>query len=149
MEETMNRKSALTTLMILVLTSCLSVAWGQNCSQTKVAGSYGYTTSGFVATPSGAFVPAAAAGRIVFDKQGNVTGTQTRVVAGSALAETYSGTYTVNPDCTGDFTVLVQPDTRTSSVHLVWTDNAKGVSAVFTTPGFVLIATASRIGPGD
>jgi len=65
------------------------------------------------------------------------------------LAETYSGTYTVNADCTGDFTVVVQPDTRTSSVHLVWTDNAKGVSAVFTTPGFVLTATASRISPAD
>ena len=31
----------------------------------------------------------------------------------------------------------------------MWTDNAKGVSAVFTTPGFVLTATASRISPKD
>jgi len=145
----MNTKSASTILMTLVLTPCLSFAAGPDCSMAKVSGSYGYTTSGFVATPTGAFVPAAAAGRIDFDKQGSVSGTQTRVVAGSALAETYSGTYTVNPDCTGDFTVLVQPDTRTSSVHIVWTDNAKGASAVFTTPGFILAATASRISPKD
>jgi hypothetical protein len=145
----MKSTNALTTIMILALASCSSFAWGQNCSPARVSGSYGYTTSGFVVAPGGAFVPAAAAGRIDFDKQGNVSGTQTRVVAGSALDETYSGTYTVNPDCTGDFTVLVQPDTRTSSVHLVWTDNAKGVSAVFTTPGFVLAATASRISPAD
>jgi hypothetical protein len=145
----MNTKSALITLTILLHTASLSFAGGPSCSMNKVSGSYGYTTSGFVLAPNGVFVPAAAAGKINFDTQGNVSGTQTRVVAGSALAETYSGTYTVNADCTGDFTVVVQPDTRTSSVHLVWTDNAKGVSAVFTTPGFVLTATASRISPAD
>jgi hypothetical protein len=133
---------------VLIFALAAGQAEASSCSQATVSGSYGYTTSGFVAL-GGGFVPAAAAGRIDFDSQGNVTGTQTRIVGGSALAETYSGTYTVNPDCTGDFTVVVQPDTRTSSVHLVWTDNAKGVSAVFTTPGFVLTATASRIGRAD
>jgi len=145
----MNRKIMLITLTIPLLTSTLSFAAGPSCSMAKVSGSYGYTTNGFVLAPNGVFVPAAAAGRIDFDAQGNVSGTQTRVVAGSALAETYSGTYTVNADCTGDFNVVVQPDTRTSSVHLVWTDNRKGISAVFTTPGFVLTATASRISPTD
>jgi len=145
----MNRKSTLITLTILLLTASLSFAAGPSCSMAKVSGSYGYTTSGFVLAPSGSFVPAAAAGRIHFNAERNVSGTQTRVVDGSALAETYTWTYTVNPDCTGDFTVLVQPDTRTSSVHLVWTDNAKGISAVFTTPGFVLTATANRISPAD
>jgi hypothetical protein len=148
-EKPMETKGIVITLTILLLTSCYSFAGGSSCSLAKVSGNYGYTTSGFVLAPSGVFVPAAAAGRIVFDAQGNVSGTQTRVVAGSALAETYSGTYTVDADCTGDFTVVVQPDTRASSVHLVWTGNAKGISAVFTTPGFVLTATANRISPAD
>ena len=74
---------------------------------------------------------------------------QTRVVAGSSLDETYSGTYSVNPDCTGSFTVQVQPDTRTSTVDLVWTDNTNGISAVFTNPGFILTATAIRIHPQE
>jgi len=145
----MNRKRVLTTLAILLLTSTFSFAAGPSCSMAIVSGSYGYTTTGFVLAPNGVFLPAAAAGRIDFDAQGNVSGTQTRVVAGSPLPEVFSGTYTVNPDCTGDFTVVVQPDTRTSSVHLVWTAKAKGISAVFTTPGFVLTATASRISPAD
>ena len=122
-------------------------AQATQCSLANVAGSYGYTTSGFVAT--GAFVPVAAAGKISFDRHGNVSGTQTRVVAGSSLDETYSGTYSVNPDCTGSFTVLVEPDTRTSTVDLVWTDNTNGVSAVFTNPGFILTATARRIHPQE
>jgi len=147
-----HRLLATATLLACGLALCLAAtlpAQAEPCSFARVAGSYGYTTAGFVATPTGAFVPAAAAGRITFDRNGNVSGTQTRVVAGSALDETYSGTYTVNPDCTGSFTVLVQPDTRTSTVNLVWTDNANGAGAVFTTPGFVLTATARRIHPKD
>lgn len=135
-------------LSFALFVAALPAQAGQ-CSNANVSGSYGYTTSGFVAIPTGAFVPVAAAGRIVFDRQGNVSGTQTRVVAGSSLDETYSGTYTVNADCTGSFTVVVQPDTRTSTVNLVWTDNAKGASAVFTNPGFVLTSTARRIDRKD
>jgi hypothetical protein len=131
--------------LVAVVAAITAPASAAQCSMARVAGSYGYTTSGFVATPAGTFVPVAIAGRIVFDSHGNVSGTQTRVVAGSALDETYVGTYTVNPDCTGSFTVTVSPDTRTSIVNVVWTDNANGASAVFTNPGFVLTATARRI----
>jgi hypothetical protein len=138
------RASLVATVVVLFMTVALPARASQ-CSLTSVAGSYGYTTSGFVALAPGSFVPVAAAGRITFDGHGNVTGTQTRVVAGSSLDETYSGTYTVNPNCTGSFTVLVEPDTRTSTVDLVWTDNRNGISAVFTTPGFILTATARRI----
>ena len=121
------------------------------CSLANVAGSFGYTTTGFVAVPNapGAFVPVAAAGRITFDGAGHVSGSQTRVLAGNALEETYSGTYTVNANCKGSFTVQVQPDTRISTVNLVWTDNTNGASAVFTNPGFVLTAVARRINLRD
>src|SRR5215469_5790994 len=142
------RASPAATVAVSFMTVALSAPASQ-CSLASVAGSYGYTTSGFVALAPGSFVPVAAAGRITFDGHGNVTGTQTRVVAGSSLDETYSGTYSVNPNCTGSFTVLVEPDTRTSTVDLVWTDNTNGISAVFTTPGVILTATARRISPTE
>jgi hypothetical protein len=141
------RATLAATVVVLFMTVALPARAAQ-CSLASVAGSYGYTTSGFVAI-SGSFVPVAAAGRITFDGHGHVNGIQTRVVAGSSLDETYSGTYSVNPNCTGSFTVLVEPDTRTSTVDLVWTDNTNGVSAVFTNPGFILTATARRISPRD
>ena len=141
--------TALTTVGVVLLMFAAMPAQAAQCSFEKVAGSYGYTTNGFVAASPTTFVPVAAAGTITFDGQGNVSGTQTRVVAGSALDETYTGTYSVNPDCTGSFTVLVQPDTRTSTVNLVWTDNTNVASAVFTTPGFILTATARRINPKE
>jgi hypothetical protein len=148
----MKNKMALTTLAAIAIASVICTALpaqaGQ-CSLASVAGSYGYTANGFVAVAPGSFVPVAAAGRITFDGSGHVSGTQTRVVAGSSLDETYSGTYSVNPNCTGTFTVLVEPDTRTSTVNLVWTENTNGASAVFTTPGFTLTAAARRISPRE
>src|SRR5438105_15804039 len=98
-------------------------AQATQCSLANVAGSYGYTTSGFVAIAPGTFLPAAAAGRITFDGNGHVNGIQTRDVAGSSLDDTYSGSYSVNPNCTGSFTVLVEPHMPTSPVDLVCTDN--------------------------
>ena len=143
----MIRKLKSGTLRMMSCTVLLSLAPALHaaCSDATVAGSYGYTASGFINTSSGGFLPVAAAGRIVFDNHGNVTGTQTRVVAGTSLDETYSGTYTVNADCTASFTVTVQPDTRTSTVNLVFTENANGASAVFTNPGFTLTAVARRV----
>jgi len=148
----MKRKMALATLAAVGLASFIGMALpaqASQCSLANVAGSYGYTANGFIATAPGSFVPVAAAGRITFDGNGHVSGTQTRVVAGSSLDETYSGTYSVNPNCSGSFTVLVEPDTRTSMVDLVWTENTNGASAVFTTPGFILTATARRISPRE
>jgi len=128
-------RASLAAIGLALLVTIALPAQATQCSLANVAGSYGYTTSGFVAIAPGTFVPAAAAGRIAFD--------------GNGLDETYSGTYSVNPNCTGSFTVLVQPDTRTSTVDLVWTDNTNGVSAVFTNPGFILTATGRRISPRE
>lgn len=148
----MKNKMALATLAaigIVVVTCTALPSQARQCSLTSVAGSYGYTAEGFVAVAPGSFVPVAAAGRITFDGNGHVTGTQTRVVAGSSLDEKYSGTYSVSPNCTGSFNVLVEPDTRTSTVNLVWTENTNDASAVFTTPGFTLTAVARRISPRE
>ena len=146
-----NNLIARTTLAAIGLAWFITMALpaqATQCSFANVAGSYGYTADGFVVV-QGIFVPAAAAGRITFDGNGHVSGTQTRVVAGASLDETYSGTYTVSPNCRGSFTVLVEPDTRTSTVDLVWTNHTNAASAVFTTPGFILTATASRISPRE
>ena len=141
----LRNRAALVTAAFAIWAGTALPARAEHCSRGSVAGSYGYTTEGFVTAPNGVILPAVAVGRITFDGNGTVGGTQTRVVAGSALDETYSGTFTVNSDCTGSFTVNVLPDARTSTVNLVWTENTNSAVAVFTTPGFTLSATARRI----
>jgi hypothetical protein len=148
----MKSKMALAALTAISIASFICTALpaqASQCSLANVAGSYGYTANGFITVAPGSFVPVAAEGRVTFDGNGHVSGTQTRVVAGGSLDETYSGTYSVNSNCTGSFTVLVEPDTRTSTVNLVWTENTNGASAVFTTPGFTLTAVARRINPRE
>ena len=127
----MNRKRALATLTILLLASCLSFAGdhdgSQKCSARSVAGDWGFTLSGTLILPSGA-VPGAAIGRAVADNDGNLTGTEGRNVGGGYADETFTGSWTVNPDCTGSMTANFYEAgqlVRTSVLTIVFDDNAK------------------------
>src|SRR5439155_19056766 len=67
---TLMKHTTVTLLTIACFATLLGLALpaqAAQCSLAGVAGDYGYTTTGFVATPTGVFVPAAAAGRISFD----------------------------------------------------------------------------------
>ena len=75
-------------------------AHARSCALTDSAGNYGFTLTGVV-IPGTAPVPIAAVGRAALDAAGNVTGTESRSVGGGFADETFTGTYTVNPDCTG------------------------------------------------
>jgi len=71
------------------------------CSKASAAGSWAYTYTGTIFTPSGP-LPAASVGHFLQDKAGNVSGSQACSVAGSSGNEDISGTVTVNSDCDGD-----------------------------------------------
>jgi len=75
----------LTAIAFALFAATTLPARAAQCSLASVAGSYGYTTSGFIASSAATFLPVAAVGRITFDGHGNVSGSQTRVVAGSPL----------------------------------------------------------------
>ncbi len=71
---------------------------GQQCSNATLQGSYGFQGQGFnPATGHNGSV-----GIIIFDGQGNVSGRQTLVNETRGVRRVpISGTYEVNPDCTG------------------------------------------------
>jgi len=102
----MNRKITRT----VFVTTCLvvtmfGVAAGQ-CSTAATAGKWAYTYTGTIFTPSGP-LPVASVGHFSQDAAGNLTGTQTRSVAGSSGVDDISGTVSVNKDCTGTATISV------------------------------------------
>jgi len=119
--------------MILV-----STAWGHNdssCSTAKAAGEWGYVYTGTLLLPTGA-VPVAAVGRYTLDKEGNVSGTQTRTVApGEAAEEVIKATGTVNSDCTATVTVSVYDQSgnllRTAVLASVYVNNEREVRSLF------------------
>lgn len=132
----MKRTIARTTLGIAsfaLLLACLApAAHAVNCSTATVVGSWGFTLTGTLLLPTGP-VPAAAVLRGMADINGNLSGTEARSVGGGYADETFTGSWTVNADCTGSGTVSFYEAgqlVRISAVTLVFDDNSKEVRIV-------------------
>ena len=126
------------------------------CSFSKVAGTYGLTTTGSIP----AIGPVAAVGLITIDASGNISGSQTRSLNGDIADETFTGTATLNSDCTGTDTVSVFESgilVRTSTLKVVYDDHGNSARAIFTsivlpdgTPlASILTVDARRVWQGD
>jgi hypothetical protein len=74
------------------------------CKPRMLKGSYVYANSGFVVSGSDQ-IPFAQAGRDVFYGDGTFTGAATVNTNGAVARIVYSGTYTLNPDCSGAATL--------------------------------------------
>jgi hypothetical protein len=119
-------------LFVIVSLSQGPSAQAAQCSQGAAAGKYGFTLTGILILPSGP-VPIAAVGVATVDASGNVTGTEARSVGGGFANETFSGTYSVNSDCTGSMTLNFYESgnlVRTSVLSTVADNNSKELRMV-------------------
>ena len=100
-------------LLAVATTPALALAAIQanasSCSLANTAGDWAYTYTGTIFTNSGP-VAAAAVGHYHQDAAGNITGSQTRSVAGHSGVEEILGTISVNRDCTATATINVLVD---------------------------------------
>jgi hypothetical protein len=124
-------------LLVLVAASILPLvpmqASASPCSLANAAGNWAYTYTGTIFTPSGP-LPAASVGHYHQDAAGNITGSQTRSVAGSSAVEDISGTISVNNDCTATATVNVLVNgqlQRTAVLQGVYDNNRKHARDIF------------------
>jgi len=118
--------------LLAVLMGTPAVAHTRSCSLSDTAGKYGFTLTGVVLLGTGP-VPIAAVGRAVLDDSGNVTGTESRSVGGGFADETFTGTYTVNPDCTGTTTLNFYESgklVRTSILSIIFDDHEREIRMV-------------------
>ena len=130
-------KSRLTSLcwgifLFVVLLGGTPSAQAAHCSLAGVAGTYGFTLSGVVNLPTGA-VAIAAVGKAVLDSNGEVSGTEARSVGGGYADETFTGTFTVNADCTGTTTLQFFESgqlVRTSILSIVFDNSQREVRMV-------------------
>ena len=117
-----------------VLAVILAPALAQaGCSNASAAGHWAYTYSGTIFTPSGP-LPAASVGHFRQDISGNVSGSQSRTVAGQSGSEDISGTISVNSDCTASATINVFVNgqlLRTAALALVYDSSGNHVRALF------------------
>src|ERR1700734_3692900 len=85
----------------------------KGCSNATLRGSYAQTGSGVITAPPDQAGPFANVGTLIFDGNGGLTGGS--VVNGSSAQATERGTYKVNSDCTGTYTVEIDPFGITSN----------------------------------
>jgi len=109
---------------------------------------YAYTATGVIVTPAALAGPFAEVGTQTFDGQGHTTATATASQNGNILQFTITGTYTVNPDCTGTLTLQVAPIGITVPVFIVIDSTGNEFQAIETSPGVVITRIGHKLYPG-
>ena len=144
---------------ISALTLTAMPANAGSCSPGNTAGDWAYTYTGTIFTKNGP-VPAAAVGHYHQDAAGNITGSQTRSVAGNSGVEDISGIISVNRDCTATATINVLVDgqlQRTGVLTGVYDNDRNHARNIFesltladgTNVPVVLTSDVQRLSPRD
>jgi hypothetical protein len=104
-----------------------------HCSNASAAGRWAYTYTGTIFTTNGP-LPAASVGHFKQDAAGNVTGSQTRSVAGDAGVEDIAGNIALNKECTAAATIKVFVNgqlQRTAALALAYDNDGNQVRGIF------------------
>jgi hypothetical protein len=111
------------------------------CDASSFSGAYGYNLTGVTYDAQGFQYILAAVGRGVADGAGGITGGDTFSFDGTIVRRTFTGTYTVNADCTGSVTlqVSITGTNNTGATHgdIVAVNNGREVDFVQTDAPFV------------
>ena len=116
----------------------------KGCTNATLKGTFAHTANGFEIAPPPIAGPIAGVGLDTFDGKGGVTTSATISLKGNIIPVIATGTYTVNPDCTGTYVI---PGT---TLFLVIADSGNAIHAICIDPGVVLSHTFRRQFPvGD
>ena len=127
-----------------------AMADNKGCANSTLRGTFAYSASGFITTPQFLAGPFAEVGTQTFDGRGTTTAAATLSQNGNIVPVTVTGSYIVNPDCTGTLTLQVSPFGITVHVFIVISDNGTKFQAIETDPGLVITRTARKQFPqGD
>jgi len=120
----------------------------KGCSNATLRGSYAQNGTGAVTAPPDQAGPFANVGTLIFDGNGGVTGSLVVSSNGSSSPVTETGTYTVNSDCTGTYTVQIAPFGITSQAFFAIDTNGDELEIIVTDPGAVITCVAKKLFPG-
>lgn len=119
-----------------------------SCSLHRAAATWNFTDSGTVIGVG----PRVAFGKFTLTADGRLlNGVATSSLNGVIAEETFYGTYTVNPDCSGTISIeIFSGDTEllAVSVNILFGDRMQRVNGIFTsvmTPGGVSLSTAIAV----
>jgi len=134
-------------LTVLTLTLVVSSRAGAdndaNCTQASLEGSWGFTLSGTLIPSAGVRLPVAAVGTFAIDSSGSVSGGDTTSVDGTIFPETFTGTATVNPHCTGS-AMIISSVLGVSHFDFVLTTKRKEILLIRKDLGTVIFGSAQQ-----
>jgi len=129
----------------LVASSTLT-AHANACSNSTIQGTYAFTIHGQAFLPDGSTLTIDGLARTTFDGKGNLTQLDAVAVNGNVAPgwASNTGTYSVNPDCTGTFTVTngSQPPVH---LQMIVAQSGNTIHDMVIDPGFATTAEADRI----
>jgi hypothetical protein len=120
-----------------------------HCSNRTLSGEYGCSVQGFLLNVPGLPPQATFVGVTTskFDGKGNLTGTEHVVVNGMSFNPGFdanSGTYSVNPDCTGTAIVNTPNSPVPLNLYFVIVDNGKEFREVLNTDALLNVCKKVR-----
>lgn len=112
------------------------------CSRATLNGSYGFVMDGTIQP----FGQVALSGVIRTNGAGAFSGGEVASIGGQVMRATYSGSYSVNTDCTGQaqYQIVAPNFVATRSVAFVITKGGKEFFIISTVPGSIVSGKAQR-----
>ncbi len=148
----MNRKyiQAVAAAAVLALAALAPAsANAASCTNKILAGAYGFTIQGTKLGGLGFVGQQVGVAMATFDGNGNFTQIDSVTIAGNVVSDfthtPATGTYTVNSDCTGTFTLTFTDGRPTVTTDFVVVDNGNEIDTVVTSAGGAqgILATSS------
>jgi hypothetical protein len=133
-------------LLTFALAASATLTAHAGCTNATIQGTYAFTIHGTILNPDGSTLLIDGLARTTFDGKGNLTQLDAVAVNGNVAPgwASNTGTYSVNPDCTGTFTVT---NGNQPSVHLqmIVAQSGNTIHDMVTDPGFATTAEAERV----
>jgi Flp pilus assembly protein TadG len=139
-----------TRIYLLLLTFALAASSAltahAGCTNATIQGTYAFTIRGTILNQDGSTLLIDGLAKTTFDGRGNLTQLDAVAVNGNVAPgwASNTGTYSVNPDCTGTFTVT---NGNQPPVHLqmIVAQSGNTIHDMVTDPGFATTAEAERV----
>jgi uncharacterized protein YdeI (BOF family) len=137
-------KALAITLAALALGTAPNAKANEGCSNATLKGTFADKDTGFITSPPAVAGPFAGVNVETFDGNGALTGHGMVSLNGEIAQQSYTGTYTVNSDCTGTYTVEISPFGLTTHAFFVIAGDGNELQVVITDPGNVVTCIARR-----
>jgi len=120
----------------------------RRCHDRLIEGTYGFTIEGEKLAGPGPVGPQVGVAITTFDGEGSLTQVDSVVIGGSQVADfthpPATGTYSVNPDCTGTFTLEFHDGRPPVTVDFVIVDSGREIDTVVLPPPGTVGPLATR-----